>query len=111
LNSPRATHTWYRWQRDTDSLLLDLALQPGAKRCEWIGLHGNALKLRIQAPPIEGRANRALIEFLSKEFATAKSNITVIRGESSRSKTVRIDAPQTLPKAWSALDLAIDWQP
>jgi uncharacterized protein len=105
-----STHHWYRWQRDTSSLLLELMIQPGAKRCEWIGLHNHALKLRIQALPIEGRANRALIEFLAEEFATPKNNIAVIRGESSRNKTVRIDAPQTLPKAWSALNIVIDSQ-
>jgi uncharacterized protein len=103
-----ALPTWYRWQRDTQSLLLDLAIQPGAKRCEWIGLHGAAIKIRIQAPPIDGRANRALIEFLAEEFATPKSRITVIRGETNRSKTVRIDQPQQIPQALSALGLLLE---
>lgn len=50
-----------------------------------------AVRLKITAPPVDGKANQAVIAFLAKTFGTAKSAITIVRGETSRHKTVRID--------------------
>ena len=58
---------WYR--RSGDVLTLTLHIQPGAKRTEVAGLHGDALKIRLAAPPIEGRANEALLRFIAESFA------------------------------------------
>lgn len=88
---------WYRW-RDGD-LLLDCHLQPGASRSEFAGLHGGRLKIRIQAPPVDGRANAALIELLAREFDVAKQAITIEQGELGRQKRVCIRAPKQLPEA------------
>lgn len=89
--------SWFTW-RDRD-LLLEIALQPGAKRSEWAGLHGERVKIRLQAPPIDGRANAQLIDFLSEHFALPKARITIERGLSSRQKRIRIQSPLYLPPA------------
>jgi len=57
------------------------------------------LKIRIQAPPIDGRANAALIELLAREFDVPKSAITIEQGELGRQKRVCIHAPKRLPEA------------
>lgn len=64
--------------------------QPGAKKTAIVGLYGEGetaqLKIAVQAPPIEGRANEALVAFLAKDFNLPKSSIELISGELSRSK-------------------------
>lgn len=61
--------------------------QPGAKRTEIVGLHGDAIKIRVQAPPVEGRANEELIRFLAKTLGVARSQVTLSKGETGRSKS------------------------
>lgn len=87
--------THYQWQ--SDALLLHCHIQPGAKLTEVAGIHGDRLKIRLQAPPVDGKANEALIAFLAGEFGIAKSAISLVRGQSSRQKTVKINQPQHLP--------------
>ncbi len=87
---------WFRW--NGNQLVLQLKIQPGAKHSEFAGLYGEYLKVRIQAPPIEGRANVALQSFLSTAFATARQDVQLERGELGRIKTVRIHAPRALPE-------------
>jgi uncharacterized protein (TIGR00251 family) len=69
---------------------LAVRAQPGAKKSAITGVYGEGanaqLKIAIQAPPIEGRANEALIGFLSKTFGLPKSSIELVSGELSRSK-------------------------
>lgn len=78
-----------------------LHVQPGAKRTQMAGRHGSALKLRLAAPPVEGRANDALRAFLADAFGVPQRNVTIVRGEASRDKIVRIDAPVKRPdRAW-----------
>lgn len=62
-----------------------------------MGLHGDALKLRIASPPVEGRANAALIAFLAHALAVPKQSLAVVRGETSRRKTVRVAHPGADP--------------
>ena len=94
---------WYRWEGD--ALLIELTIQPGAASNTVAGRHGNLLKIRIQAPPVDGKANRALVEFLSREFATPRSRITIVKGETNRIKSIRIDQPKCLPAALQAIGL------
>jgi len=82
---------------DDGSLTLELHCQPGARRTEVVGWHGDALKVRLAAPPIEGRANEALVAFLAASFGVPRRNVTLIRGETGRMKTVRIAAPILRP--------------
>lgn len=94
--------SWYRWQ--DAGLILSLRIQPGASGNDFAGLHGGTLKVRIKSPASEGRANRELISFFAAAFGTAKSNVRVLRGESARAKTVRIDAPTRIPAEIAALE-------
>lgn len=86
---------WYRWQGN--DLLLYCHLQPRASTDSFVGPHGERLKVRISAPPVEGRANTQLVNFLAEQFGVPKREVTVIQGDSSRQKTVRIVAPRRLP--------------
>ena len=72
-------------------VLITVHAQPGAKRAEVVGTHGDALKVRIAAPPIEGRANEALTEFFADRLGVARRAVTLVSGESSRRKRLRID--------------------
>jgi uncharacterized protein (TIGR00251 family) len=69
---------------------LTVRAQPGAKRTAIVGIYGEGvaaqLKIAVQAPPVEGRANLALIEFLAELFGLTKNQIEIVSGELSRSK-------------------------
>lgn len=80
--------TWLR--PDGDGVVLSLHIQPGAKRTEVAGLHGDALKIRLAAPPVDGKANDALIAFLAKTLGVPKANVELVSGQSSRAKRVRV---------------------
>jgi uncharacterized protein (TIGR00251 family) len=87
-----------------DALVLELHVQPGAKRTEVAGLHGGALKLRLAAPPVDGRANDALVAFLADAFGVPLRSVTLLRGAASRSKHVRIEAPARRPdRDWATI--------
>ena len=66
-------------------------LQPRASRSEVAGVHGDALKVRIAAPPVDGAANEALVKFLSDLFAVGRRDVRIVAGETSRSKIVEIE--------------------
>jgi uncharacterized protein (TIGR00251 family) len=66
--------------------------QPGARRTEVAGLHGEALKIRIAAPALEDRANEALIEFVARRLGVAKRDVTLESGGKSREKRLRVSA-------------------
>ena len=70
------------------SLLLSLYVQPRSSRNELAGLHGDALKLRLTTPPVDGRANKAVISFLAKLLKISKSAIVIRSGLQSRSKKI-----------------------
>lgn len=88
---------WYR--HDGDALLLVLHIQPGAKRSGVAGLHGDALKIRLAAPPIEGRANDALLRFIADSFGVPLRNVELQRGAQSRHKTVRVSGSEVDPES------------
>ncbi len=88
---------------DGDVILLRLVLQPKASRDQIVGLHGDELKVAITAPPIDGKANAHLIKFLAKLCKTAKSNVSIDKGELSKHKVVRIAAPGKVPDELAAL--------
>ena len=74
----------------TGALLLHLHIQPGASRTEIAGLHGDALKIRLAAPPVEGRANEALLRFLSELFQVPLRQVELRAGTTGRRKRVAI---------------------
>ena len=61
--------------------------QPGAKRTEIVGLHGDYLKIRVQAPPVDGRANEELIRFLAKTLGVPTTQVSLTRGSAGRAKS------------------------
>ena len=86
------------WRReDGDALILTLHLQPGAKRTQIAGIHGDALRIRIQAPPVEGKANAELVRYLAGAFGVPVRQVTLVRGDSSRHKVLRIERPALRP--------------
>jgi uncharacterized protein (TIGR00251 family) len=80
---------WHRRLAD-GTVVLAVHAQPGAKRTEISGLHGDALKVRVAAPALEDRANEALIEFLAKRFGVAKRDVMLVSGAKSREKRFEI---------------------
>ncbi len=86
---------WFR--REGDAVTLTLHVQPGAKKTEIAGIHGDALKIRLAAPPIEGKANAALLAFLAEKFGVPLRNAILKQGESSRRKVVSISGPKIPP--------------
>ena len=88
---------WYR--RNGDVLTLTLHVQPGAKRTEVAGLHGEALKIRLAAPPIEGRANEALLKFIANTFDVPLRQVELKQGGQSRHKVVAITGSKIEPES------------
>ena len=78
-------------------LVLTLHIQPGAKRTEVTGVHGDALKIRLAAPPVDGKANEELIAFLAQVFGVPKRQVEVVSGAASRHKRVVVHAPTLRP--------------
>lgn len=89
--------SWYR--REGGAVVLVVHAQPGAKRSEIAGLHGDALKIRLAAPPIEGRANEALLRFIAELFAVPLRNVELLRGAQSRHKMVKITGSTVAPES------------
>ncbi|MBI5006780.1 MAG: YggU family protein [Nitrosomonadales bacterium] len=88
---------WYR--RSGDVLTLTLHVQPGAKRTEVAGLHGDALKIRLAAPPIEGRANEALLKFIAESFGVPLRQTELKQGGQSRHKVVAVSGSKIGPES------------
>lgn len=79
------------WLRaDAAGATLTLHIQPGAKKTEVVGVHGEALKIRLHAPPVDGKANVHLLDFLAMRLALPKAAVTLLGGETSRAKRVRV---------------------
>ncbi|MDD5299667.1 MAG: DUF167 domain-containing protein [Gallionella sp.] len=94
---------WYR--RNADIITLTLHVQPGAKRSEIAGLHGEALKIRLAAPPVEGRANEALLKFMAKLFDVPLRQVELKQGGQSRHKVVAIIGSKVEPEDLLKTDL------
>jgi len=91
-------------RREGLDVVLEIIVQPRAAQTTFAGTHGDSLKIRVAAPPVDGRANAALIEFLAAEFDVPRARVVLIKGASGRRKTVRIEAPGAVPP-WLSLSL------
>jgi uncharacterized protein (TIGR00251 family) len=90
------------WRREEGAaLVLALHVQPGAKRTEVAGTRGEGaqmrLKIRLAAPPVDGKANAELLHFLADAFGVPLRHVVLVRGETSRKKVVRIERPARRP--------------
>ena len=103
MSSSSADVAWRRVGAD-GSITLAIYAQPGAKRTEVKGVHNAALKIQIAAPAVEGRANDVLVAFLAASFGVPRRNVTLVRGETGRRKTLRIASPAARPdRDWGML--------
>jgi uncharacterized protein len=95
---------FHRWIGDDLELRIHAA--PGAKATQVQGLHGESLKVRVCARPVEGAANTALIEFLAAELQVPRARCVLMSGGRSREKRVVVERPprqraEQLLRAWS----------
>jgi uncharacterized protein len=74
-----------------NGVILNVHVIPGSARSEIVGLHEDALRIKIAAPPVEGRANAECIRFLSDTLGIRKNQITITHGRTSRKKTISLD--------------------
>ena len=74
-------------------------VQPRARCDAFAGLHGDAVKIRLTAPPVDGKANAALIAFLADAFGVPKRQVTLLSGETGRTKLIRIALPTEMPSS------------
>ncbi len=75
---------------------LKIYVQPNASRSELIGLHGDSIKIKIKAPPVDGAANEEVIRFLADFCGVPKKTVHLLHGETSRYKLVEIEADKNL---------------
>lgn len=80
------------WARATANggWLLTLHIQPGAKHTAVVGLHGDALKIRLAAPPVDGKANEALLRFVAETLGIPRSAVELKSGQTSRRKVLAV---------------------
>lgn len=92
------------WLKLTDdSIVLQITARPNASKSEFAGIQDGRLKIRLKAPPVDGAANKALIAFLNKQLKTAKNAIIIIKGHTSRSKTVSLPRSETAENLLKAI--------
>jgi len=86
---------WYRW--DGDTLTIKVRVQPRASKVGFSGIQNGELKIKICAPPVEGKANDEVIRFLATTFKVARKDIELVHGFKGRSKRFSIRNPGVLP--------------
>jgi len=92
-----------RWQDET--LILHVYVQTRASRDELVGWHERGLKVRLKAPPVDGEANKQLMKLLARIFKVPASHVSLLKGETSRQKTLAIQQPACLPELLSTINL------
>jgi uncharacterized protein (TIGR00251 family) len=73
-----------------NAVRINIYVQPRASRTELVGLHGDAIKLRVAAPPVEGEANVEVARFLARTLGVANNAVQLVSGESARRKVVEV---------------------
>jgi uncharacterized protein (TIGR00251 family) len=87
-----------------EGAVLTVHVQPKAARTEYVGLHGDALKFRVAAPPVEGAANEALCRFLAERFRLSQGGVVIEAGHASRIKRVRLRGVSAR-QVWNTLEV------
>lgn len=88
-----------------DGVVLRVHVQPGAGREAVVGTHGDALKIRVGAPPVSGRANEAVLALLARELGASRESLEITSGASARIKRVKFSGadPEEFDKRLKAL--------
>jgi uncharacterized protein len=89
---PAIFHTMVEFRPTPTGVRFAVTVQPRASRTEVVGEQGDALKLRIAAPPVDGAANEELVRFLAKQLGVASSAVRVVSGQTGRRKVIEVDA-------------------
>ena len=82
--------SWARYDADKDQWTLQVHVQPGVRKNQVAGEHGGCLKLKIAAPAVDNKANKCLVGFVAELWGVAQRQVSLVRGEGSRQKTVAV---------------------
>ena len=85
------------------AVLVDIHVIPNASRTQADGEHDGALRVRLHAPPVDGKANLALMAWLADTLGIAKRDVELVRGQTSKRKQLRVSAAACAKADWSAL--------
>ena len=89
--TPRSTGRYPSWLTPgSDSIMLDVVVSPRGSRNRIMGVHDARLKIQLAAPPVDGKANEALVRFLASTLDVSRAQVDIVGGPASRRKTVRI---------------------
>lgn len=77
-------------------ITLKIKVEPRSSKSEVVGPYGDALKVKLNSPPVEGKANKELVEVLAREFGIPKRDVEIISGQSSKNKTVRLTGVKSI---------------
>lgn len=86
--------SWIKEKKEKGSLILSVYIVPRSSKTEIVGPYGDALKIKLNAPPVDGKANEELVYFLSKKLKISKSNIKMISGFNQKRKVLSITGLQ-----------------
>lgn len=86
---------WFRWEGN--DLILRLRVTARASRDGFVGVVNDCLKVRIAAPPVQGRANEHLIDFIARQFDTPRTRINLVQGHKGKTKVLRLRTPAKIP--------------
>lgn len=103
MNAPGA---WPCLSAQGSGCVLRVVVTPNAPRTQADGLHDGQLRVRLHAPPVDGKANDALVAWLAGELQLPRRAVQLLRGDTARRKVLALDAPVTLVAAW--LDTRVD---
>jgi uncharacterized protein (TIGR00251 family) len=95
--------TTYLRLEKTGAVIVDIHVIPNASRTQADGVHDGALRVRLHAPPVDGKANLALMAWLADTLGIAKRDVTLIRGQTSKRKQLRVSAAACVKADWAAL--------
>ncbi len=102
MRTPLPDWPFLRLQKD-GSVVVDVHVMPNAAKTLIQGLHDGALRVRLQAPPVDGKANLALQAWLAEQLGIARAAIELLRGDTARRKQLRVAAPQAAQARWQNL--------
>ncbi len=88
-----------------NELTLKIKVEPRSSKAGIVGQYGDALKVKLTSPPVEGKANKELIEILAKEFCIARKDVEIISGQSSKNKIVKLYGVKSIkdgPEKWKS---------